>query len=113
MRVIIAANNLDVSEGIKTYLEQEYCIFDITQVNSKRGLTETLLKNPPDLLIINYHLIDGIVEDIIKQKGNYKIMLMTAYSPKIIRIDHLNVDCIMYMPFELNKFDECIKKLLK
>ena len=114
--IIIADAQFLIVEGLKATLGEKYQI--AATVNSKSELEIAFLKKIPDLLIIDFYLMDfDGYNDLGKIKNKYPDMGIIILSNsltrnEIIEYNNLGIKNILHKSVEKDELFECIRAVL-
>ncbi len=115
-RILVLDDNHDILDVVSEVLAYEG--FEVTCISQAARLDDAISKLKPDLILLDYKLMDGNGADICsKLKGaettrEIPIIIFSAYINKSEVFTALNCEAVLPKPFDIDNLVETINRIL-
>lgn len=116
-RILVLDDNMDILEIVHEVLTYEK--FEVNSISDSRSIVKVAEEYVPDLIILDYKLMDGNGGEICRTFKSHKILhktpviIFSAYTANNIDFYTFGCDAVIAKPFDLTEFIDTINNCLR
>jgi DNA-binding response OmpR family regulator len=116
-RILVLDDNMDILEMVHEVLTYEK--FEVNSTSDSKSIVETAEEYLPDLIILDYKLLNDNGGEICRTFKSHKVLhktpviIFSAYTSSSIDFYTFGCDAVIAKPFDLNVFIDTINDCLQ
>ena len=116
-RILVLDDNMDILEIVHEVLTYEN--FEVNSTSDSKGIVKVAEEYTPDLIILDYKLLDDNGGDICRAFKSHKklhqipVIIFSAYTNQSVDFYTYGCDAVIAKPFDLTDFIGTVNKCLR
>jgi DNA-binding response OmpR family regulator len=116
-RIMVLDDNMDILEAVHEVLTYEQ--FEVKSTSNSVGIVQLAEEYTPDLIILDYKLMDGNGGEICRALKSHKVLhktpviIFSAFVHKDVNFYSFGCDAVIAKPFDLSDFIATVNQCLQ